>query len=258
LRTVGLVLAALLPQLLKRAVYRWCFGYRVAPGAFVGFAFLDCERLVVEEGARIAHGVAFLGCGEVRVGKHVHLGSLNLFAGGDRIELDDYSHVRRLNFINAIRDHDCTNAPDSSFYLGWGAVVTAEHRIDFTDRVRNARCSILAGRGTSLWTHNIRTGRPVVIGDYCYVGSECRFSPGTGVPDCSIVGLGSVVTRLLDRSWSLYAGVPAEWKRPVRPDDFPMLFGQNRKDLPESELPKPPPEVLSNEAGRPAEGCRSS
>jgi acetyltransferase-like isoleucine patch superfamily enzyme len=240
MRRVGLILTALLPQPFKRWVYGLCFGYRIDRSARLGLVYLDCDSLTVGESAELAHGVVFLGCGAVRIGQHVRIGSLNVFAGGDRIELEDYSHLRRLNFVNAIKDHDCTNSPDSSFVLGWGAVVTAEHRIDFTDRVTVGRCSILAGRGTSIWTHNIRTGKPVQIGEFCYVGSESRFAPGTGVADCSIVGLGSVITRPLATSWMLYAGVPAEQKRPLREDDYPLLFGKNRKDLPEIDTPVPP------------------
>jgi acetyltransferase-like isoleucine patch superfamily enzyme len=204
-------------------------------------AYLDCRRMSIAEGAEIGSGAVFLGCGDVSIGKKAQIGPLNLFAGGERIELGDYSQVRRLNFINAIRDHDAENDPESSFTLGYGAVLTAEHRIDFTDRVRIGRCSILAGRGTSVWTHNIRTGHPVEIGDYCYVGSECRFAPGTSVGECSVVGLGSVITRPLAEPWSFYAGVPARLKRPLREDDYPLIFGKNRKDLPEEDLPTPPP-----------------
>lgn len=246
-RTVGLIVTALMPGLLKKLLFRSLFRYRIEKGVRLGIVYLDCDELTLEEGVSLGHGVAFLGCGKVRLGEKVRIGPLNLLAGGDRIDLGDYSQLLRCNFVNAIRDHDCTNAPDSSFVLGYGAVVTAEHRIDFTDRVTIGRGSILAGRGTSIWTHNIRTGMPVEIGDYCYIGSECRFAPGTAVGSCSIVGLGSVVTRPLVEPWSLYAGVPARRKRALREGDLPMIFGKNRKDLPEEVYPALP--SLNQEQG---------
>jgi acetyltransferase-like isoleucine patch superfamily enzyme len=245
-------IAALLPQWLKRVVYRWVFGYRISSRAWIGIAFLDCEQLTVGEGARIGHGAVFLRCGEVRIGNHVRVGPLNLFAGGKRVDLEDYSQVLRFNFINAIREHDCTNEPDSSFYLGYGAVITAEHRVDFTDRVRIGRRSILAGRNSSIWTHNIRTGRPVEIGDYCYVGSESRFAPGASVPDCCVVGLGSVVTRPLEQGWSLVAGVPAQHKRSLTEEDYELIFGKTRSDLPDEVTPLPQAEAT------PARGLESA
>ena len=144
LRIFGLALTALLPGFLKRPVYRWCFGYRIGRGVRIGLALLDCSNLTVEEGARISHGAVFLKCGRVYIGKNAVIGMLNLFRGGENIRLDDYSMVIRMNVINAIPDNDCTNDPDSSFYLGYGSVVTAEHRIDFTDRVSIGRCSTFA------------------------------------------------------------------------------------------------------------------
>src|SRR5436190_22012409 len=124
LRRAALVFTAFLPQPAKRLVYRWCFGFRIGRGARIGIALLDCRRLVMGEGARISHGVVFLQCGAVSIGRHAVIGPLNLFRGGERVELGDYSQVLRLNIVNAIPENDATNHPDASFYLGYGAVVT--------------------------------------------------------------------------------------------------------------------------------------
>jgi acetyltransferase-like isoleucine patch superfamily enzyme len=245
LRIVMLGFIAILPGFLKRSLYRLFFGYRIERKVRIGLALLDCSKLTIEEGARISHGVAFVQCGEVRIGKNAVIGMLNVFRGGERITLDDYSLVLRLNVINAIPDHDCVNNPDSSFYLGYGSVVTAEHRIDFTDRVRIGRCSTFGGRNSSIWTHNRREGRPVEIGDYCYVGSEIRMAPGARIPDCSIVGLGSVVTRPIEESYSMIAGVPARRLRGLTSDDYELLFGKTRKDLPDEAYPEVPESTVT-------------
>lgn len=247
LRLVGLAITGLLPQGLKRAVYRWVFGYRISPSARIGIALLDCAGLTVGEHTTISHGVVFLSCGRTTLGANVRIGPLNLFRGGDRIQLDDYAQLLRFNVINAILDHDSTDQPDSSFYLGYGSVITAEHRIDFTDRVQIGRRSILAGRNSSIWTHNIRTGKPVEVGDYCYVGSEMRMAPGSRIPDYSIVGLGSVITRDLGKNWGLYAGVPAVYKRALRADDLPMIFGRTRPDLPDEDEPPVPFDIRGDD-----------
>jgi acetyltransferase-like isoleucine patch superfamily enzyme len=238
-RQIGLVFAAFLPGALKRWVYRWCFGYRISPRARIGVAFLDCDRLTIADDARIAHGAVMWRCGDVHVGRAATVGPLNLFRGGERIHLGDYTQVLRFNVINAIFDSDCTTPLDSSFILEDGAVVTAEHRIDFTDRVRIGRCSILGGRNSSIWTHNIRTGRPVEIGDHCYVGSEIRMAPGARIPDCCIVGLGSVVTEPLSEPYSLIAGVPARARRSLNEADREFLFGRRHPDMPESPAAAP-------------------
>jgi acetyltransferase-like isoleucine patch superfamily enzyme len=239
LRLLGLILTALLPGFLKRPIYRIVFGFQIGNNVRIGIAILDCAKLAIADSASISHGVVFLRCGDVQIGNHVIIGVLNLFRGGERIHLNDYSLVMRMNIINAIPDNDCTNNPDSSFYLGYGSVVTAEHRIDFTDRVQIGRCSIFGGRNSTIWTHNRRTGKPVEIGNYCYVGSEIRMAPGAKIPDCCIVGLGSVVTGKIEDTYSLISGFPAKKQRDLREKDYELIFGKTRNDLPAEQYPMP-------------------
>jgi acetyltransferase-like isoleucine patch superfamily enzyme len=237
LRLVGLTVAMLLPNFLKRIVYRLVFRFKIGSRVRIGFALLDCSRLSIGDDTKIGHGATFLRCGDVSIGKHVTIGPLNLFRGGSRLELGDYSQVLRLNVINAIPDNDAVNDPDSSFVLGYGSVITSEHRIDFTDRVSIGRRSILGGRNSSLWTHNRRSGFGIEIGDYCYIGSEIRMAPGSRIPDCCIVGIGAVITRPLVESYSLFAGVPAKRRRPLDSEDFELIFGKTRPDLPDEPSP---------------------
>ncbi|MFM8392390.1 MAG: hypothetical protein ACKOB4_00520, partial [Acidobacteriota bacterium] len=135
----------------------------------------------------------------MRIGNRVVIGLFNLFRGGKLIQLDDYAMILRFNFINAILDPHFKTEPQSFFHLGYGSVITAEHRIDFTEKVSIGRQTILGGRNSSIWTHNRRSGEGVQIGDNCYVGSEIRMAPGSAIPSFSIVGLGSVVTSRHDQ-----------------------------------------------------------
>lgn len=239
LRLLGLCLTALLPGFLKRPIYRFCFGYHIGARVKIGLALLDCATLHIGDAVRIGHGVAFLRCGDVNIGNHVVIGALNVFRGGEAINLGDWSQVLRANVINSIPDNDCTNAPRSVFTLGYGAVVTSEHRIDFTDEVKIGRCSILGGRNSSIWTHNRRAGAPVFIGDYCYIGSEIRMAPGAQIPDCCVVGLASVITKATSEPFQLIAGVPAKPRRTLTPDDYELIFGKTRPDLPDETYPLP-------------------
>jgi acetyltransferase-like isoleucine patch superfamily enzyme len=238
-RKLGLLVIALLPGSLKRLLYRAFFGYRIEPGSRVGLAYLDCARLTIGAGTSIGHGVAFLRCGEVSIGRHVRIGPLNLFRGGRSIQLDDYAEVLRLNVINSIPETDRAK-PDASFHLGFGSIITAEHRIDFTDGVRIGRCSIFGGRNSSIWTHNRRTGLPVMIGEFCYVGSEIRMAPGAKVPDCCVVALGSVVTSEIAEPFSLIGGVPAKRLRGLDARDDELIFGKTRLDIPDDLYPPHP------------------
>ena len=236
LRLAMLVIVAILPSPLKRYIYRWIFGYQIGRKVRIGLALLDCMHLSVGDHSSISHGVLFLRCGNVLVGSHVNIGPCNVFRGGNRIEVGDYCQFLRLNVINAIPDNDCVNSPQPVFALGYGSVVTAEHRIDFTDRVTIGRCTTIAGRNSSIWTHNRRAGSSVIIGDFCYVGSEVRVAPGAKIGDCCIVALGAVVTRGSIDSHSLIGGVPARPIRQMRNEDYELIFGKTRPDLPDQAL----------------------
>jgi acetyltransferase-like isoleucine patch superfamily enzyme len=235
-RMAMLLLTAILPGPLKRCAYRWIFGYQIGKSVRIGCALLDCAHLSVGDHSSISHGVLFLRCGNVRIGAHVNIGPCNVFRGGETIYLDDYCQLLRLNVINAIPDNDCVNSPRSIFTLGYGSVVTAEHRIDFTDRVTIGRCTTIAGRNSSIWTHNRRRGDSVLIGDFCYLGSEVRIAPGVRIGDCCIVGLGAVVTRgEVENKW-LIGGVPARPIRRLTTEDYELVFAKTRPDLPEQAL----------------------
>jgi acetyltransferase-like isoleucine patch superfamily enzyme len=239
LRLVILSVTALLPGFLKKAIYRYGFGYRIGRNVKLGLVLLDCDELTIGDGSAIRHGTFFWRCGTVTLGQHVSIGWLNLFRGGESIVLEDYAQIIRLNVFNAIPDHDCTNHPVSAFHLGFGSVVTAEHRIDFTARVSIGRCTVFGGRNSTIWTHNRRTGHPVTIGDHCYVGSEIRMAPGAAIPDCCVVGLGSVVTDKLQPAYSLIAGVPAKVRRRLTSDDNELLLAKTRPEIPDEQYPYP-------------------
>jgi len=230
---VGLALTALLPQPLKQAIYRWCFRYRIGRNVRIGVSFLDCERLEIEDNARIGHLNVFWGCGPVRLGKSALVGFGNILRGGSQIDLDSYSVVGRLNGINAIPEPDASNPTDPRFLLGHGAIIVSEHRIDFTDRVTIGRRSIIAGRNSSFWTHNRQSTRPISIGDFCYIGSEIRLTPGSALPNRTILGIGAVVTKPFTEEGNLVAGVPAKVVRALNDEDMALLNYKTRPDLPD-------------------------
>lgn len=229
------------PSFLKRPVYRLFFGYKIASGVRIGLSYIDCQSLTIGAGTKISHGVVFYGCGKVEMGSKVLIGPLNVFRGGASLTFGDFSQLIRLNVINAIPQTDPSFRVVSEFSLGYGSVITAEHKIDFTDRVTIGRCSILGGRNSSLWSHNRAIGGEIRIGDYCYVGSEIRMAPGSEIPDLCIVGLGSVIIASKKfEPYSLIAGNPASVRRPLNAEDDKYLFNRTRADLPVEKYPAPP------------------
>jgi acetyltransferase-like isoleucine patch superfamily enzyme len=233
LRLAALVAVALLPPALKPACYRALFGYRIGRRFRIGLSILDAGQCDIGDDVAIGHGNAVLGVRKLSVGDHVRVGHLNVIRGGAEVRLGRYAHILRLNEINSIPDPVVVNATDPRFLLGAGSVVTAGHKLDFTDRVEIGRRVILGGRNSSIWTHNRQRTAPVRIGAMTYVGSETRFAPGAVVGQGCIVGMGAVVVDELAGSGNLVAGVPARVVKPLGEDERFLVERPTRDDLPD-------------------------
>ena len=220
-----LFLVALFPSLLARPLYRWLFGYHIGRRVTLGFSLIDAAECEIADDVRVGHLNAFVGVGKLTVGDHANIGFLNVIRGGDEVSIGRYAEILRMNEINSI--------PDPRFSLGAGGIITAGHKIDFTDRVSIGRRSILGGRNSSLWTHNRQRTRPVEIGELTYVGSEIRVAPGGVIPSRCIVGIGSVVTKRIEGEYQLIAGVPAVAVKPLSEEDHFLVEYKTRPDLPD-------------------------
>lgn len=236
LRLAMLTLTAILPGPLKRLVLRVVFGYCIGKRVRVGLSLIDARSVILGDGTRIGHGNVITRVGEFRTGRDVRIGFANIIRGGERVVLGDFASVMRFNVLNAIPDHDATTEPVSELLVGCGAVVVAGHRLDFTDRIVLGMNVIVAGRNSSLWTHNRQQTAPILIGDFCYLGSEVRLAPGAALPDRCILGLGAVLTKAIDIPGSLVAGVPARVVRPLTEADVRSLMRKTRADIPDELL----------------------
>src|ERR1043166_7194136 len=206
LRLAALALVAALPGFLKRPLYRWLFGYRIGRRVRLGLSLIDARECEIADDASFGHLNLVLGVGRLRVGEHARIGHLNVIRGGDEVAIGRWAEILRMNEINSIPDPLVVNPTDPRFSLGDGSIVTAGHKIDFTDRVRIGRRTIIGGRNSSLWTHNRQRTRPVEIGELTYVGSEIRVAPGGVIPSRCIVGIGSGLTGGADGGGLALAG----------------------------------------------------
>lgn len=232
-RVFVLGLIALLPSFLMRPVLRLFFGYRIGKGVRIGFSVVDAAHCVIEDGVRIGHLNLVMGVNQLFVGDHVRIGHLNIIRGGNEVRMGRYAELIRMNEINSIPDPDVVNPVEPNFSLGAGSIITTGHKIDFTDRVKIGRRSIIGGRNSSLWTHNRQRTLPISIGDFAYVGSEIRMAPGSTIPSQCIVGIGSVVTSKLETDGWLIGGVPAKPIKELSAEDKFLVERKTRKDLPD-------------------------
>ena len=232
-RLAALALVALLPSFLKRPAYRLCFGYRIGKRVRVGLSIIDAEACEIGDDESVGHFNVFTGVRELTVGEHARVGHLNVIRGGDEVRIGRWAEIIRLNEINSIPDPIVVNPVEPKFFLGDGGIVTAGHKIDFTDRVEIGRRTILGGRNSSLWTHNRQRTRPILIGELSYIGSEIRVAPGGVIPSRCIVGIGSVITGRLEGENQLIAGVPAKPIKPLSEEDRFLIENKTRPDLPD-------------------------
>src|ERR1043165_3116259 len=212
-RLAALAFVAVTPGFVKRPLYRWLFSYKIGKRVRLGLSLIDARECEIADDARGGH--------------------LNVIRGGEEVSLGRYAEIIRLNEINSIPDPIVVNPTDPRFILGDGSIVTAGHKIDFTDRVSIGRRTILGGRNSSLWTHNRQRTRPVEIGELTYVGSEIRVAPGGVIPSRCIVGIGSVITGRLEGEYMLIAGVPAKAVKQLSEGDRFLVENKTRPDLPD-------------------------
>ena len=232
-RIIALAAIALLPSFLKRSCYRLFFGYKVGKRVRVGLSIIDVEECTIDDDVQIGHLNLIIRVKKLEMGDHVRIGHLNIVRGGDEVHLGRYAEIIRMNEINSIAEPDVVNPIDPRFSLGDGSIITAGHKIDFTDRVTIGRRSILGGRNSSLWTHNRQRTRPIDVGSFAYIGSEIRIAPGGSVPSKCIVGIGSVITGELSGEGYLIAGVPAKPVKELSETDRFLIERKTRIDLPD-------------------------
>jgi carbonic anhydrase/acetyltransferase-like protein (isoleucine patch superfamily) len=228
-----LIVLGLLPNPIKKPLYRLLFRFRFGPRVRIGLCLLDAETVNLEAGTRIGHFNVVTRVGRFTTGRHARIGTANVIRGGERVWLGDYSELIRLNVLNAIPDHDCTTEPESVLEIGAGTVITSGHRIDFTDKVTLGRNVIVGGRNSSVWTHNRQETAPIAIGDFCYLGSEVRLAPGAKLPDECVLAIGSVLAGEIKEPRSLVAGVPAKVVRPLDEKGLARIRRKTRRDMPD-------------------------
>ena len=229
-----LALIGVLPSFLLRPCYRLFFGYRIGKRVRIGFSIVDARECIIEDDVEIGHLNVVIGVDKLFIGDHVRIGHLNIIRGGDEVRLERYAELKRMNEINSIPEPDIVNAADPRFFLGAGSIITTGHKIDFTDRVEIGRRAIIGGRNSSLWTHNRQRTMPISVGDFAYVGSEIRMTPGSSIPSRCVVGIGAVIVEALDCQEWLIGGVPAKPIKELNGDDKFLIERKTRPDLPDN------------------------
>ncbi len=204
MRLFILLLGWLLPHRFRKALYAKVFGWKLAKTSHLGRSLILCKHL--------------------SLGEDASLGSLNVVRFIDFLIVHDHSDIGSLNWITGFPTTGGTPFPEvkdrqCGLELGPHSSIISRHFIDCTGGVTVGAFSTIAGLRSQILTHSIdiysshQTCQPITIGDYCFVGTGSILLPGSALPNYSILGAGSVLTKKQTQELALYAGSPAALKK---------------------------------------------
>lgn len=182
-------LAGILPHSrFKLMVFRW-LGHELHPTAEIGM-------------------ILFFGVAKLRMGANSRIGNLTALKGMSMVSLAPGARIGQLNWISSA---ESLRILDSSgvLELGEQAHLNNRHYLDCSGGIAIGAYTTVAGVRSTFITHGIdwKTSRqsvaPIVIGNYCLVSSNVNLTPGSNIPNRSVVGMGATVAKGLSTESSL-------------------------------------------------------
>lgn len=200
------VILIFLPWPMRRYLLNKIFGYEIHPGAKLGLNWVYPSKLVMYEGAYIAHFTVAIHLDFIQLGRNSHVGRSNWITGFSSSKSSrHFAHQQNRK---------------SELFLGDESAITKSHHIDCTSGISIGKYSTIAGYNSQLLTHSIdiyesrQSSSPIVIGDYTFIGTNVTILGGSHLPDFSVLGAKSLLNKSFENKYMLYAGVPA---RPIKP-----------------------------------------
>lgn len=190
------ILLLLMPSKIKICCYRLS-GAKIGSHCYIGFSIVDASNL--------------------QMGDYSYIGHFNLIWRLKTLTMGRGSRITMLNWITGARQGD--------FKLGANSSVSILHFLEASADIQIGSNTIIAGRASQFFTHgitptNLDDQRSIIIGDWCYVGSAARFTPGSSIADHTFVGMGAIVTKQINENYILLGGSPAKTIKNLSKDDF--------------------------------------
>lgn len=200
------VLILFLPWCIRRRLLNTFWGYQIHPQAKIGFSYIYPKHLIMDKRASIGH---------FNIGINLAL-----------IHMEEECTICRENWITGFPVDNKTNFqdfPNRKPYLIMkkDSAITKKHLIDCTDTITIGEFTSIGGYGTQILSHstslefNKQSCAPITIGHHCFVGTRSILLPGVELPNQSVLGAGSVITKKFTEPLSLYGGVPAKFIKKV-------------------------------------------
>jgi len=174
--------------------------------AKVGFGFYAVNSIMIKKQVKVENFI-YLNINSVQLEEAAILRRLSVFKGPFDLELSKKCGIGKGNKV--IRSNHPVVSGASKLYLGEGTILNSNHYLDLTKSITFGKDTVLAGRGSQLWTHGyyhadegtdrIRIDGEIVIGDNVYIGSGCTFNPSVKVANAIHLGAGSCISKNLDK-----------------------------------------------------------
>lgn len=158
---------------------------------------------------------------EVRIARGTIIGHFNVFRNLKDLTLQE--NVRIANFNEFFGATNSSASWASCLHIKSGAKVMSHHFFDVAATIIVGENSTVGGRDSQFWSHSagyadnlcrVITPIDISIGSHVYIGARVTCI-GSEIPDRSIVGAGSVITKsfLAEDHPLLIAGNPASVKK---------------------------------------------
>jgi acetyltransferase-like isoleucine patch superfamily enzyme len=147
----------------------------------------------------------------------------------DSLQMGENSSIGRSNWITGFPtgtdSRHFAHQPErrAELLLGDHAAITKNHHIDCTNHISIGPYSTIAGYRSQLLSHSIDLQRsrqhsePIIIGAYCFIGTNSVILGGSMLPDYSVLGALSMLNMPHSEPCSLYVGQPARRVKQIDP-----------------------------------------
>ncbi len=217
-RNFLLLLLAVMPSAVKIPLYRHLLGWKIGCGVRIGLSFIDAR--------------------EVTLGDHVRIGRFNRLQRIPKLEMRRKASIGNRNVFMTARPEllEEVREGEPRVFIGEDSHVIGPHFFDVHAPLRLGNSVVIAGRGSSFYTHGVDYRRaclasePIDIGENSYIGAHCLFAPGARIAPNTIVGMGALVTKAFDEEYVLVGGSPARVLKEL--DRSAKFFTRPRPDFP--------------------------
>lgn len=108
---------------------------------------------------------------------------------------------------------NCNVGRNNNYFQAFGGIYIG-------DCVRFASKVNLLTSNHDIYNHSISHHKPIVIGDYCWLGMNTSILPGVELGPRTIVATGAVVNKSFPEGYCIIAGVPAKKVKELDPSLF--------------------------------------